>query len=984
VHGPLDVIHLAAIRGTRGLSELTDYTAFFVTKEVVDEVKGQLNDALGGQAVPIRFAPPGSVLEKDASVLLVVSDTRGLWTLRAFTGLQFEKMRASAAEVIADGRLAEAVKAARAAPRKSTATPAAPSGSSKMAKLAVWVKQVGQELMDSGFLCKAVGEGGLGLCREGYEPLGFSAHIGSVLSGVTPSGKGRGLQAQIELIDKELNLVRSGSRLRQQGRSLNYNESSPPPGTDGQSVQSEAKSREVDSVKASVVSGDTSTRGYRSGLLALNLPLRLAKAMAAEGMSRSVLEEVPIEATIEELRRKGVHVSEYEVAQLERATSHFSVNAIRFSEVSKNLKSADGEQMERVLSASPAHSARSSESVKSVVSALAHDLARGGIPSRITRPMAECGVNMEIFRDIGVGPILQELMDRGVSISKLEGLVLARVACGSGSGVESPTMVRRRDALDLESSGAAHMPLDVTQPGRCMYGECTRSVYVNPGTGVVSEFCGRTHLEAARAEVKAEALANLGLSQETRRFDPMAREMNVPSPGFCSAQEDESEAERKGAELRRELSKMEFPDVVQLLAAVPNSRLIATVIRMGEALRGSNDTPFKVETFDLNLDLPQVCGSVRQGFVLISSSVAGALAEHAHLECSAQAKVMLVVAKLAQAMRQQERSTLSGEGSAELISSDKAAAHRAAERIAGNHAAVLALQQVTEIAKTAFDDTLDPTAGKLRAAASALVQGTNGIDFCQLLHQEKLTAAPIGMAFSPGAQSVWAMIGVLVPRLHDARKLEYAELFPRGVEVGALLTSVNTGLLTVALLEGKEASQASAAEKMSALMRSWPSIIALLTEVFPRDKGLARAFMLTGMDAFDTGRARPDVAIELMIEALFKEYTEQFKRFQAGLLPLGPPTWAESQKRTSELANRAANKANVIAVGSVDTGTTDQTSLAAITDAAVAKARANEVIKAANDSKARFNESERRAANARARKASDAARRAASNPLATA
>jgi len=228
--------------------------------------------------------------------------------------------------------------------------------------------------------------------------------------------------------------------------------------------------------------------------------------------------------------------------------------------------------------------------------------------------------------------------------------------------------------------------------------------------------------------------------------------------------------------------------------------------------------------------------------------------------------------------------------------------------------------------------------------------------------------------------------------LHDARKLEYTELFPRGVEVGALLTAVNTGLLTVALLEGKEASKASAAEKMAALMRSWPSLIALLTEIFPRDKGLARAFMLTGMDAFDTGRARPAVAIELMIEALFKEYTEQFRRFQAGLLPLGPPTWAEIQKRTSELANKAANKANVIAVGSVATGTTDQSALAAITDAAVAKARSNEV-KAAKLAKARLSqEIEQRAARSKAWKATasealmrgDAARRAASNPLATA
>jgi len=374
---------------------------------------------------------------------------------------------------------------------------------------------------------------------------------------------------------------------------------------------------------------------------------------------------------------------------------------------------------------------------------------------------------------------------------------------------------------------------------------------------------------------------------------------------------------------------------------------------MGEALRGGNEMPFKVETFDNNLDLPQVCGSVRQGLVLISSSVAVALAEHAHLDCVPQAKVMLVVTKLAQAMKHQERSTSSGKGATDLISSDKAAAHRAAEKIAASQAAVLALQEVTELAKTAFDDPLDPTAGKLREAVSALVRGNNGADICQLLYQEKLTAAPTGTAFSPGAQSVWAMIGVLVPRLHDARKLEYTELFPRGVEVGALLTAVNTGALTVALLEGKEASKASAAEKMSALMRSWPALIALLTEVFPRDKGLARAFMLTGMDAFDTGRARPAVAIELMIEALFKEYTEQFRRFQAGLLPLGPPTWAEIQRRTSELANKAANKANVIAVGSVATGTTDQTALAAITDAAVAKARSNEV-KADKFAKARL------------------------------
>ena len=75
VHGPLDVIHLAAIRGAPGLSELTDYTALFVTKEVADEVKG-FNDVLGGQVVPIRFAPPGALLEKDAPVLLVVADVR--------------------------------------------------------------------------------------------------------------------------------------------------------------------------------------------------------------------------------------------------------------------------------------------------------------------------------------------------------------------------------------------------------------------------------------------------------------------------------------------------------------------------------------------------------------------------------------------------------------------------------------------------------------------------------------------------------------------------------------------------------------------------------------------------------------------------------------------------------------------------------------------------------------------------------------------
>ena len=290
VNGPLDVIHLAAIRGAPGLSELTDYTALFVTKEVADEVKG-FNDVLGGQVVPIRFAPPGSVLEKDAAVLLVVADTRGQWTLRAITNVQFEKMRASAAEVSAEGRLLEAVKAARAAPRKGTATPAAPTGTSKAAKLAVWARQVGQELIGSGFLCKAVGDGGLGLSMEGYQELGFSGHTGSELGGVgSPRRPGnmRSLEAEIEQIDKELILVRSSGRFQGRNLILDYNEISPPPGADRQSVRSGSKSRKEISDAASVSSVDSIMREYRSELLALKLPLRLAKAMAAEGMHGQV------------------------------------------------------------------------------------------------------------------------------------------------------------------------------------------------------------------------------------------------------------------------------------------------------------------------------------------------------------------------------------------------------------------------------------------------------------------------------------------------------------------------------------------------------------------------------------------------------------------------------------------------------------------------------------------------------------------------
>ena len=120
----------------------------------------------------------------------------------------------------------------------------------------------------------------------------------------------------------------------------------------------------------------------------------------------------------------------------------------------------------------------------------------------------------------------------------------------------------------------------------------------------------------------------------------------------------------------------------------------------------------------------------------------------------------------------------------------------------------------------------------------------------------------------------------------------FRKLCPAGIEVGALVTAVSRGKLSVATLvpAGVAAAKSSKApaELSEAVLRAWPVLMAVVREVNPRDTTAETELLKISVNAFDPTHAGSD-PIENLVAPAFKEMSTKFGRYLAngGV----KPTW---------------------------------------------------------------------------------------------
>jgi hypothetical protein len=209
---------------------------------------------------------------------------------------------------------------------------------------------------------------------------------------------------------------------------------------------------------------------------------------------------------------------------------------------------------------------------------------------------------------------------------------------------------------------------------------------------------------------------------------------------------------------------------------------------------------------------------------------------------------------------------------------------RAAERLAANHGAARAVEQLR--AATLVPDTSSSglaVGAALREALRAAETGQHAADLAILLHQENLAETPKGK-LTPQGSNVWASIHAVRKSMWAARRRYYTQLVPKGIDVGALVRSVSRGSFTVEMLMvSGTAAKATQDEKETAVQRAWPALVELVAETFPRDGSVRHAFLRMHRLAFDTGRNED--ALDSQVAAPFAAMTEAFANYLTGVAP---------------------------------------------------------------------------------------------------
>ena len=374
-----------------------------------------------------------------------------------------------------------------------------------------------------------------------------------------------------------------------------------------------------------------------------------------------------------------------------------------------------------------------------------------------------------------------------------------------------------------------------------------------------------------------------------------------------------------------------------LFISVPDQQLAGLALHVCCHLRvpgASADRAFQPEFL-----VEPMCGQLGDCLQRAGLTAAVALEQAASAQ-TAVARVMRVVSQITR----DTAGTKSASRSSLESSEDVNASRRAADRVAAAPAVREAVHAASRLASGAQTDATMP---ELRDAVRALELGDLGADVALLLHQEKLAAHPTGKPLSTQAQAVWSAVHELRGALHRARVRQYESVVPEGVQLGPLIDGVSCGRLNVSLLQGSTVTVATPAQqRLHALMRAWPLLIAIMREVHPRDSGAEMTLLALGRTAFDGwSKTRPDGAL-LYLTSIFERvekryHQEHLRGFQA------EHTWAEvlAAQEAKNARDRATEQA--ISGGAAAAGKDRAAEAAKAKEAAAEAAKAKEAAKAA-------------------------------------
>jgi hypothetical protein len=214
------------------------------------------------------------------------------------------------------------------------------------------------------------------------------------------------------------------------------------------------------------------------------------------------------------------------------------------------------------------------------------------------------------------------------------------------------------------------------------------------------------------------------------------------------------------------------------------------------------------------------------------------------------------------------------------------------------------LQRLQQMARTADKDGSD---GELRAQAKQIEQLNPDVAF--ILHQENLdriTSSGAAAPPSPAAVRVWELCYSVRPRLHAARIRYFAEdtrgrLLPTSVNAGELIKAANCGKLTLAVVAGT--ASVNPETQMAAMLRVWPSFVALIEELYPRDKTVRFTLLAMAHEVFDLGSRTAARALQVVVGDVFAAMTAQFNAsWLAGVGDM--PTWEAVRETASTKSAR--------------------------------------------------------------------------------
>ena len=234
----------------------------------------------------------------------------------------------------------------------------------------------------------------------------------------------------------------------------------------------------------------------------------------------------------------------------------------------------------------------------------------------------------------------------------------------------------------------------------------------------------------------------------------------------------------------------------------------------------------------------------------------------------------------------------------------------AAERLgaSGRGSALAAINALDLLSNAAAHD--ETRQAELRAAVRELETSDQwGADVSMMLHQENLGNAPTGAgSVSAPAMRVWRIMSAVRPRLLQARTRYFGKVCPHGVDAGAVITAINTGKLTVALLAGLKPGAAKTAttesEIRNGVLRAWPVMVAIVRDILPRDASAEYNLLLMAKDASDAARAMADPMSS--VTPVFEEMSERYTDYLTAGAAESQATWEKVKTDTTAMALQSA------------------------------------------------------------------------------